>query len=171
MPTLVSKPLLFWVIYLGLAALSLYPTMYGMPYASYLAIVGGILSFGVQVYWTFSALRISSGADHGSNAYTKRATQAAIGGAFLTLVVIIYKVFIVQGSLGDGSVNVAERLMIAVAMLLWLSFFWFAARSLCSAEEQKKLPAIQVVGTFLLYVYLAIGAFFLSPRLKKLVRQ
>lgn len=168
MPTLVRTPLLFVIIYLGFAALSVYPTIYGLPFSSYFAIVGAVLSFAIQIYWTFLAMRISSRARNDSNGYAKRATLAAAGGAILTLAVIVYKVFIVQGALGDGSIDIAERLLIALTMLLWFSFFWFAAQSLCSAEEQRKPPAIQTVGTFLLFVYLAIGAFFLSSRLKRL---
>jgi len=46
--------------------------------------------------------------------------------------------------------------------------FWSAASALCNAEDRGEPPAIRIVGTFLLCLYLIIGAPFIYKRLKAL---
>ncbi len=50
--------------------------------------------------------------------------------------------------------------------ILFFGFFWVPARAVCEAEAGRKVPLHSVVGTFLLFVYIVIGAPFIYRRLK-----
>lgn len=171
MPVLVRTPLLFVCIYLILAILTASPTGYGLPYAITLAIVGFIGAFAVHLYWVFLTLRLTTRARKDNSKYSKLAMRAGIGGTSLAVVSTILRTFSAPHITDNSIANAAYTIMEMMAAFSLLSVFWFAARSLCDAEDQRKTPASKVVGTFLLYLYIVIGAFFISRRLKNLSYQ
>ena len=65
----------------------------------------------------------------------------------------------------------------SAAVALWvcgifapLYIFWVAARALVEVEEGKRVRADRCIGTFLAFLFLIIGIFFIQPRVRRVFK-
>jgi len=172
-------PFIFVPAYLLLVCLATFPMIAAQHYALIWAAVGVVGALGLQVVWALRALVFVSKkhTDDGRASRLIRLTTAKLG--VFALVICLAIVTLYQGYLrwhvsSMASIAVALKLLSSVceglAVVLFFSTFWISAAGICNVEEGGKAPAHRVVGTFLLLVYLFVGAPFIFARLKRLAR-
>ena len=175
------NPLVFILAYLLLAGLAVFPELVGQNYPLLWAALGSCGALMLQSVWTIQALAFSSKLLTGKQ-QAKYMTVARVVVLVLLLCVgfvALYnghlKAHLAVGAPLATVVKVISSVCEGGAVVLFFSMFWIAARGICEVEEKGKgkgkVPAHRVVGTFLLFVYLVIGAPFIFGRLKKLSAQ
>lgn len=90
----------------------------------------------------------------------------------LYTLLFIYTLDLVKESVLEGSLPYGMLLLLAPMHLLatfcLLYIVYFAARSLVSVEQQRVVTASAFTGTYLLFLFLPLGIWFLQPRLSEL---
>lgn len=175
MAKLPLHPLILIPAYLLLACVATIPMLGGQHYA--LGVTGAL---GLQVAWAIQALAFAS-KEHVGDGRIARITQLATARfVVLTLlvclaVVALYYGYLNWGPTSETSVTAILKALSSIceglAVVLFFAVLWISAAGICDAEESGKAPAHRVVGTFLLLVYVVIGAPFIFTRLKRLAHQ
>lgn len=178
MERLPLRPLLFVPAYLLLTAIGILLGAPGLDISIFWTALFGLGCFAFHFRWTFRALAfvskrppvVQKGA--GVSDPLRRARRFSVMMILGFGALILYGVYL-QPVVGSETLF-AELLEMPLLLLVVFSFFgifWISARAVCEAEAGKKVPAHSVVGTFLLFIYIVIGAPFIYRRLKKLGEQ
>lgn len=90
----------------------------------------------------------------------------------LYTLLFVYTLGLVKASVLEGNLPYGMLLLLAPMHLLatfcFLYMVYFAARSLVSVEQQQVVSGGAFTRTYLLFLFLPIGIWFLQPRLNKL---
>jgi len=178
MSKLPMHPVVFIVIYLLLAIVTVLPLLSAVSSGTLLSAAAVCGALALQIFWVVQAVRFAGKIRMKDRATTRglrqiKTVDVVVIIAFLCILFdVIYRFYInehlVEGTwlalILDGIYGICEGL----PAILIFSVFWIAAKGLCEAEQEGHVPWHQVVGTFLLFLYLVIGAPFIYHRLKKL---
>lgn len=169
------RPLLFVPAYLLLTVIATLLGNPGLDISAFWSRLFGVGCLALHFRWTFRALSfvsmrppfVQKGADVSDPLRTARRFLVMLilcfGGA------VLYKAYLHPVMFGGMPLyEPLEMLLGLVTAFLFFGIFWISARAVCEAEVGKRVPAHSVVGTFLLFIYIVIGAPFIYRRLKKL---
>ena len=175
MEKLPLRPLFFVPAYLFLSLMSVYPVLLDIEFAEFWSLLLGLGAFALQFTWTYRALAFVStrlhyprhGVSDSQPLWTARRILLMLT-AFIAGVVL-YKGYL-QSAVFSGTLldEPVEWFLAIGTTSLFFGFFWIPARAVCEAEAGRKVPAHSVLGTFLLFIYIVIGAPFIYRRLKTL---
>ena len=178
MARLPLHPLILIPAYLVLACIATFPMVGAQHYAVISTAIGVSGTLGLQVTWAVQAIifvsRLHLGDDHGDSGTLLTAAKFTVFALLLCLAIVASYYGYLQWQLPSSTrmipiLKVISSICEVLAVLLFFSVFWISAAVICNAEEGGKVPAHRVVGTFLLLIYLVIGAPFIFARLKRLV--
>ena len=168
------NPWVFCSVYLLLgigAAIAATSASLSSKWSMYAGLACTTLAIVFQLHWIFRALEYLgavSSYDQGAIAERIRSVRRStiIAGAIFGIVVLILV------ALNPATQNTPIGFLLAVALLsamgLLLRVFWVAASAMCDEETGTGAPSHSVVGSFLLFWYILLGAPFLYRRLLKL---
>lgn len=169
MAKLPMRPIKFIVIYLLVSFFAIVSQKFGGAFGLYAGLILGLAAGSLHLAWTFQSLRFAStfSAPTGASETTQiRAAFRSSGfAAALTAFVVIYDKFL-ESYIPSNIAQVFGVLIIFSAFFFLLRVFWIAASTLCAAEQKETPDAHSVIGTFLLFFYLLIGAPFIFRRLR-----
>ena len=174
MEKLPLRPLLFVPAYLLLNVMSVFPTLLGLELAAFWAVLFGLGCFALHFRWTFRALAFASerlrSVQHGAGvpAPLRTARRFLLMMIFFFGSAILYKTYLQPAVSETPFAELLEMPLVLLVAFLFFGIFWISARAVCDAEAGKRVPAHSVVGTFLLFIYIVIGAPFIYRRLKKM---
>lgn len=175
MTKLPMKPIYFVPAYLVLAALP-----HGFPMeetdSMYLAVVGIIGTLVLHLVWirqaenSLSEMFVDVQIKPPKKFY-KYHNSVIVISALLTIGLFF------KGTISSDIEEILIKKMIFFGLnilaLTWCGFFilmlWSAAQSLCLFEDKAKPKSNRVVGTFVLFFFISIGAPFIYGRLKKII--
>jgi len=168
------RPWKFISLYLILVVGSFLLQGYPWKFAIFASLICILAAFALHLTWVFRGLNTLSnsthGVSHGGANWMGTARRSLVYSAVLVAIVLV--IHILPGPSVDAKwynlFNFATAFIVLFAFLFLLRIFWIAAVALCDSEAQTKAPPHTVVGTFLLYWYLVLGAPFLYKRLVKL---
>jgi hypothetical protein len=163
MPKLPMHPLLFLLLYAGVG-LFLPGLIFLLTNNS--EISGASVNFVgvVHVYWTFAAARCASRLAGSWHNFRKAMRCLVVTLVVLGVVVsheLWWGTFIAPSV--DQPLAAALNVIGGACAILVFAIFWFAASSVCEADVEPK----SFGWTFLAFIYLPFGAFFIYPRLKR----
>lgn len=166
------KPWALIVVYVGLAmASSLAEMLQTPPPVRNLALYGPGLALLLQYIWSWQAVRFTSIAFKPATKFRKRfellLKLAAMGAA-----IIVIGTFLnggpVKSDAGDVRAAIITIVFGWVVIAVAFAALWNAAAALCMAEDGAETPPSRIVGTFLLFLVLVVGAPFIYRRLEAL---
>ena len=164
MPKLPMHPLLFLLLYAGVGIFLLPVLVFKLTHDSSMS-VESLNSVGIiQLYWTFRAAACASRLA-GSWRDFKKAMLCLAATLVVLSIVLSHEVWwggYITPSV-DQPLAVALNIVGGACAVLVFAIFWFAASSVCEADVEPR----SFGWTFLAFVYLPLGAFFIYPRLKR----
>ncbi len=173
MTKLPLRPVLFIPAYFLSLAIMMVPALLGQKFTMYWAAVAVLLALILQLWWTYRAVAFASQVTDERGKHSPRTTVK-----YLLLLIGLSAVYAaifpsyvkprLAGTPFESYLGVDSPILGLAVCLVFLAVFWTAARVVCEAEGKGKVPAHSVVGTFLLFFYIIIGAPFLYLRLRKL---
>jgi hypothetical protein len=125
------------------------------------------LALALQLTWLGQAMRLTVAVYEPAAKYVWRMKASAIC-AIIGIGIALSTDFTARVSVGSSQFIVGFFAGFAGT----LAFFWTSwpvAAALCNAEDGGETRAIRIIGTFLLCLYLIIGAPFIYKRLKTLL--
>lgn len=174
-PKLPLKPVYFIILYLLFAT---GPALYGFLGDNVVVFVLGVLfvagAFGIQALWVYQSAVISDFSISRSTkssvlpVYARRVRNLIFSGAMSIIFAVLTSLLRNAGTFFETISRIAPPALMLVSVILFLGSLWIAAQAICQGEAETKAPSHSVVGTFLLFVYLLIGAPFIYSRLKRL---
>jgi hypothetical protein len=171
MAKLPLRPILFIFLYLGSLVVPFYLAQHNVTHTVNLAALGVAFALLLQLVWTHQAATFISKVSHTGTAASAW-TRGLLGLFGLVVVyVLLYDNYIkpaISGTVIAPFLDRESPILGALFIVPVLIGFWLTARAVCDAEEKGHVPAHSVVGTFLLFFYLIIGAPFIYRRLKVL---
>jgi hypothetical protein len=170
MTKLPLRPVLFIPAYFLALATVMIPALLGQTFTMVWMAVAVSLALILQLWWTYRAAAFATQitGEPGSRTIIKYLLLViCIGAVYAAIFPSFVKPHLV-GTPFEAYLGVESPVMGLVVCLVFLAIFWIAARAVCEAEGKGKVPAHSVVGTFLLFFYIVIGAPFIYGRLKRL---
>jgi ABC-type transport system involved in cytochrome c biogenesis permease subunit len=173
MTKLPLRPVLFVPAYFLSLATVMVPLLLGQTFTMAWVAVAVSLALILQLWWTYRAVAFASQVTDEPGKHSSRTTikylllVICIGAVYAAIFPSFVKPHLV-GTPFEAYLGVDSPVMGLVVCLVFLAVFWVAARVVCEAEAKGKVPAHSVVGTFLLFFYIIIGAPFIYGRLKRL---
>ena len=173
MTKLPLRPILFIPAYfLSLAIIGL-PLLFQMEFTVYWAAAAVLFALILQLWWTYQALAFACQfVGERSGLRTQTTVKCLL---FLLILFAVYAAIFpsyirphLSGTPFEISLGMNSPILGLAVCIAFLAVFWLSARIVCEAEEKRKVPAHGVVGTFLLFFYIIIGAPFIYGRLKRL---
>jgi len=172
------RPLFFVPAYLLLAAVSSLLGTSGLEISGFWPFLFGLGCFALHFAWTFRALAFVSKRLRSMRYSVDVSEPLPTARRFLLVLIVcfggavLYKTYLQPALFGGTPFDKPLEMALAFAtVFLFFGIFWISARALCEAEMGRKVPAHSIVGTFLLFIYIVIGAPFIYRRLKKLGEQ
>ena len=169
------RPLFFLPAYLLTGFVSAYPVLMDIQFAEFWSLLLGLSAAALQFTWTYRALAFASKRlQHLRHSVSDSQPLRTALRILLMLIaffagIALYKGYLQAAVFGGTLLDQPIAWFLAFgAAILFFGIFWIPARALCEAEMGRKVPAHSVVGTFLLFVYIVIGAPFIYRRLKHL---
>ena len=134
--------------------------------------IAPLLSFSalaLQLWWTWSVVRYLALYVSPADLSIKKALMK-INSCLVAVAAVaaVLEVLFATGKMGTPSFFAIQFLAIAVGVLLVLVIFWVASSALCEIERGAPESAVRIVGTFLCFFYLLVGAPFIFGRIQKL---
>ncbi len=173
------RPAIFILLYLALAVASgaLQDASFGR---NILAVLASGFAAILQIAWTVQAQRFANSVgvrtgrlstEAGRARNNRTAAQFGVAAVILMLV-LLYALFIRHAT----STPTTREILIEVAATvcgftglgLVLVGMWRVATDVCRFEGAEEVSPNRIVGTFLLFIYLVIGAPFIFVRLKRM---
>lgn len=174
MSKLPMHPVKFVVIYVLVSSLAMALQEFGGSLGSYMDLILVISAAALHLSWTLQSLQFVSSISKPSGTAEVTAVQAAIRSivfaGVLIVSVAVYDRFL-KSHFPPIASQVIGILIIFSAIYFLLRVFWIAASSLCSAEQKKVADAHTIIGTFLLFFYLLVGAPFIFRRLRAIAAE
>jgi Na+/H+ antiporter NhaD/arsenite permease-like protein len=173
MTKLPLRPALFISAYFLSMAIAIVPALLGQRFTMYWVAVAVLLALILQLWWTYRAVAAASRLTDERGRHSPRTTVKyllfliGIGAVYVAIFPYYVKPRL-AGTPLELYLGVDSPVLGLAGCFLFLAVFWIAARAVCEAEEKRKMPAHNVVGTFLLFFYLVIGVPFIYGRLKRL---
>ena len=170
MPRLPLRPAVFIPVYVGLAFGPSVAMSAGGPVAGAAAMVAALVALALHADWVFRSIDYVAAT---APARLARPLELARLAAHATgwcggLAIAHAALAPFVSPTGETILGPAVPWLLLVAVLGFLTQVWIASRLLCDAEAGGRAPLHALVGTVLLFLYLAIGAPFLFRRLKAL---
>lgn len=174
MPRLPPRPIFFIPFYLLLSIVAVYPKIAGATFAPYCAIIGTCGVVLLHLFWVFQAIAFVAGLSIPSRKISDQ--RRLVKPLSIIGVCVVYaatfdlflKPHLFAGTPVEEILRVVFVIAVIFAAIAFFAIFWIAARTICEAEEDRKVTAYNIVGTFLLVVYIVIGAPFIYARLQRL---
>ncbi|MDQ0466996.1 hypothetical protein QO010_004793 [Caulobacter ginsengisoli] len=159
------RPVTFVVVYVLLTALSVEPTVMGWPWSWYYASAGLTAVMAWHCLW---AAQLAQTAATPRRSDLVRTLAFAAPGVFAVAVLLnMNRDLYAPASMAAG-VGQALTVVVAGSVGAFFVLLWLSARRFCATEREKGGGSLGVFLTFVLALYVVIGAPVLYFRIKRL---